>query len=41
MNMALYEFDYTKIYAADTAAESKDCVYTCRTTGNFAVIMSG
>ncbi len=42
--MALYDFDYTKIYTADTVAESQGCVYNrdvCRTTGNFAVVMSG
>jgi len=42
--MSLYEFDYTKMYTADTVAKSSGCIYnkdTCRTTGNFAVVMKG
>lgn len=42
MNMSLYEFDYTKMCAADTVAKSRGCIYnrdTSRTTGDFAVIM--
>lgn len=41
--MSLHEFDYTKIYTADTVAKSVECVYsrdTCRTTGNFTVVMN-
>lgn len=41
--MSLFNFDYTKIYTADTVSESKGCTYnrdTCRTTGNFAVVMN-
>lgn len=42
--MKLYEFDYTKMYTADTVTKSSGCIYNrdnCRTTGNFAVVMHG
>ena len=41
--MSLHEFDYTKIYTADTVAKSSECIYsrdTYRTTGDFTVVMN-
>ena len=41
--MSLHKFDYTKIYTADKVTKSSECIYikdTCRTTGNFAVVMN-
>ena len=41
--MILHKFDYTKIYTADKVTKSSECIYikdTCRTTGNFAVVMN-
>jgi len=41
--MKSYEFDYTKMYTADTVAKSSGCIYNSdisRTTGNFAVVMN-
>lgn len=41
--MSLHEFDYTKIYTADTVAKSSECIYsrdTYHTTGDFAVVMN-
>lgn len=42
--MKLHEFDYTSIYTADMVTNSSGCIYNrdvCRTTGKFAVVMTG